>query len=32
MSAVGAAAPYLHHPGDGYAGRLSFLGAQLPRK
>ncbi|CAK7289618.1 COMM domain-containing protein 5 [Vulpes lagopus] len=30
MSAVGAAAPYLHHPGDGQAGRLSFLGAQLP--
>ncbi|XP_037658864.1 COMM domain-containing protein 5-like [Choloepus didactylus] len=30
MSAVGAAAPYLHHPGDGLSGRVSFLGAQLP--
>lgn len=30
MSAVGAAAPYLHHPGDSHSGRVSFLGAQLP--
>ncbi|XP_023443464.2 COMM domain-containing protein 5 [Dasypus novemcinctus] len=30
MSAVGSAAPYLHHPGNGLSGRVSFLGAQLP--
>ncbi|PNI88799.1 COMMD5 isoform 4 [Pan troglodytes] len=30
MSAVGAATPYLHHPGDSHSGRVSFLGAQLP--
>lgn len=30
MSAMGAAAPYLHHPGDSHSGRVSFLGAQLP--
>ncbi|XP_006830854.1 PREDICTED: COMM domain-containing protein 5-like [Chrysochloris asiatica] len=30
MSAVGAAAPYLHLPADGHSGRGSFLGVQLP--
>lgn len=30
MSAVGAAAPYLHHPGDSHSGQVSFLGAQPP--
>ncbi|XP_003802403.1 COMM domain-containing protein 5 [Otolemur garnettii] len=30
MSAVGAAAPYLHHLGDSHSGQVSFLGAQLP--
>nr|XP_004673198.2 COMM domain-containing protein 5-like [Jaculus jaculus] len=29
MSALGAAAPYLHHPADSHSGRVSFLGAQL---
>ncbi|XP_005354195.1 COMM domain-containing protein 5 [Microtus ochrogaster] len=28
MSALGAAAPYLHHPADSHGGRVSFLGAQ----
>ncbi|XP_012580699.1 PREDICTED: COMM domain-containing protein 5 [Condylura cristata] len=32
MSAVGAAAPYLHHPGDSHSGRVSFLGPQPPRE
>ncbi|KAL2767394.1 COMM domain-containing protein 5 [Daubentonia madagascariensis] len=30
MSAVGAAAPYLHHLSDSHSGRVSFLGAHLP--
>lgn len=30
MSALGAAAPYLHHPADSHSGRVSFLGPQLP--
>lgn len=30
MSAVGAAAPYLHYPAESHSGRVSFLGAQLP--
>lgn len=30
MSAVGSAAPYLHHPADSHSGRVSFLGTQLP--
>uniref|UniRef100_A0A8D2K770 Uncharacterized protein n=1 Tax=Theropithecus gelada TaxID=9565 RepID=A0A8D2K770_THEGE len=30
MSAVGAAALYLHHPGDSHSGQVGFLGAQLP--
>ncbi|XP_066121512.1 COMM domain-containing protein 5 [Saccopteryx bilineata] len=29
MSAVGAAAPYLHHLGDSHSGQVCFLGAQL---
>ncbi|KAG8515420.1 COMM domain-containing protein 5 [Galemys pyrenaicus] len=32
MSALGAAAPYLHHPGDSHSGRVSFLGPQPPRE
>lgn len=28
MSALGAAAPYLHHPADSHSGRVSFLGPQ----
>ncbi|XP_048214762.1 COMM domain-containing protein 5 isoform X2 [Perognathus longimembris pacificus] len=30
MSALGAAAPYLHHPADSHIGQASFLGPQLP--
>ncbi|XP_011821909.1 PREDICTED: LOW QUALITY PROTEIN: COMM domain-containing protein 5-like [Mandrillus leucophaeus] len=30
VSAVGAAALYLHHPGDSHSGQVGFLGAQLP--
>ncbi|XP_054981855.1 COMM domain-containing protein 5 [Sorex araneus] len=30
MSAMGAAAPYLAHPGEAHGGRVSFLGSQLP--
>lgn len=30
--AAAAAAPYLHHPGDGPSGRVSFLGAPPPRE
>ncbi|XP_077022577.1 COMM domain-containing protein 5 isoform X2 [Tamandua tetradactyla] len=30
MSAMVSGTPYLHHPGDGLSGRVSFLGAQLP--
>ncbi|KAM4864701.1 COMM domain-containing protein 5 isoform 1-T5 [Thomomys bottae] len=30
MSALGAAAPYLHHPADSNIGQASFLGTQLP--
>ncbi|XP_005395986.1 PREDICTED: COMM domain-containing protein 5 [Chinchilla lanigera] len=30
MSALGAAALYLHHPADSHSGGVSFLGAQLP--
>lgn len=30
MSAVGATAAYLNHPGDSHRDRVSFLGAQLP--
>lgn len=28
MSALGPAAPYLHHPADSHSGRVSFLGSQ----
>uniref|UniRef100_A0A8C9PXP7 COMM domain-containing protein 5 n=1 Tax=Spermophilus dauricus TaxID=99837 RepID=A0A8C9PXP7_SPEDA len=30
MSALGTAAPYLHHLADSHSGRVSFLGPQLP--
>ncbi|KAM5281312.1 COMM domain-containing protein 5 [Ctenodactylus gundi] len=30
MSALGAAALYLHHPADSHSGGVSFLGTQLP--
>lgn len=29
MSALGTAAPYLHHPADSHSGQVNFLGAQL---